>query len=106
MATRMVRRALLAAFCFITSLRAGGRGRNPQHDLSRHSWGVDLHDAMAHFGAAAPYPWQIDPRETVASAERERKWLARCRPIAKEDALGVSRYVYAASGCEFGKLQD
>jgi hypothetical protein len=47
-----------------------------------------------------------DPKEEAASAERERKWVARCRPVLKEDRYGVSRYEYAARGCEFGKTQD
>jgi hypothetical protein len=51
-------------------------------------------------------PWQIDPRETAAAKERERRWLARCRPIARQDQFGVSRYSYAAAGCEFGKVED
>lgn len=106
MATRMVRRALLAAFCIIPSFA-------PAHaDGIRNTTCLVIAGASScttqwrYFGPATPYPWQIDPRETAASAERERKWLARCRPVQKEDRLGVVRYVYAASGCEFGKLQD
>ena len=40
------------------------------------------------------------------AAQRERKWAARCRPVLKEDRYGVSRYEYAAPGCEFGRTQD
>jgi hypothetical protein len=47
-----------------------------------------------------------DPQEEAESAERERKWAARCRPVMKQDRYGVSRYEYAAQGCEFGKTQD
>jgi hypothetical protein len=57
-------------------------------------------------GGGQAYPWQIDARDTAASADRERKWLARCRPVARQDQFGVSRYSYAASGCEFGKTED
>lgn len=37
-------------------------------------------------------------------AERDRKWLARCRPVITQDRYGVGRYQYAASGCEFGVI--
>jgi hypothetical protein len=40
------------------------------------------------------------------SRERERLWVSRCRPALREDALGVSRYVYAAPGCEYGRFRD
>ena len=37
---------------------------------------------------------------------RERKWLARCRPVIRQDRYGVGRYAYARPGCEFGKSED
>jgi len=40
------------------------------------------------------------------AAARERQWVARCRPVLREDRYGVSRYEYAAPGCEFGKTRD
>jgi hypothetical protein len=50
----------------------------------------------------APY----DARDAAEFAERERRWVARCRPIVRQDQYGVSRYLYAAPGCEFGSLHD
>ena len=47
-----------------------------------------------------------DPAEQAAAAERERRWLARCRPTVQQDQFGVGRYRYAAPGCEFGRNQD
>jgi hypothetical protein len=47
-----------------------------------------------------------DPRDAAESAERERKWVARCKPVIKQDRYGVARYEYAAPGCEFGKSED
>jgi hypothetical protein len=47
-----------------------------------------------------------DPRDAAESAERERKWAARCKPEIRQDRFGVSRYRYAAPGCEFGKSED
>ena len=38
--------------------------------------------------------------------ERERKWVERCRPVVRQDAYGVGRYVYAARGCEYGRFDD
>lgn len=43
--------------------------------------------------------------EDVADArERDRAWEARCRPALRQDVYGVSRYVYAAPGCEYGRM--
>jgi hypothetical protein len=39
------------------------------------------------------------------SQERERLWIARCKPRIWQDELGVDRYVYAERGCEFGKYR-
>jgi hypothetical protein len=47
-----------------------------------------------------------DPRLAAEAAERERKWLARCKPVVRQDQYGVGRYVYAAPGCEYGKHED
>jgi hypothetical protein len=43
-------------------------------------------------------------RELAAMQERDRRWEARCRPIVRQDAYGMPRNVYAAPGCEFGRL--
>jgi hypothetical protein len=42
----------------------------------------------------------------IEADARERKWLARCRPVIKQDRYGVGRYAYARPGCEFGKSED
>ncbi len=42
--------------------------------------------------------------EEEASAARDRQWLARCHPAIRQDRYGVSRYHYAAHGCEFGVI--
>jgi len=44
-------------------------------------------------------------RDAAASAEREKLWLARCRPVAEFDRYGVKHYRYAAAGCEFGRYE-
>jgi hypothetical protein len=44
--------------------------------------------------------------EERAAEARDRKWLARCKPVIRQDHYGVSRYIYAAPGCEFGKSED
>lgn len=46
------------------------------------------------------------PEDVAESRERERRWVERCRPQLRPDALGVNRYVYAARGCEYGQYQD
>lgn len=46
------------------------------------------------------------PEDAAESRDRERRWVERCRPQMRPDALGVNRYVYAARGCEYGQYQD
>jgi hypothetical protein len=43
--------------------------------------------------------------EKARAAERDHKWLSRCRPVIQQDAYGVPRYHYAAVGCEFGVIE-
>jgi hypothetical protein len=40
--------------------------------------------------------------QKAALKERDRKWLAHCRPVVERDDFGVARYHYAAPGCEYG----
>ena len=44
-------------------------------------------------------------REIAEADERDRRWVARCRPIARHDAYGVKHYQYAAAGCEYGRYE-
>ena len=44
--------------------------------------------------------------EIAESRERDRRWVARCRPYLRQDQYGVSRYHYAARGCEYGKYEE
>jgi len=37
---------------------------------------------------------------------RDRRWLARCRPVIEYDHYGVARYHYSVPGCEFGVDAD
>ncbi len=59
--------------------------------------------------ATDPYirkvPEPADDAERQRSAERERRWEARCRPTIAQDRFGVPRYLYAARGCEFGVIE-
>jgi hypothetical protein len=60
-------------------------------------------------GESDPYVRHVPPpasdKESAESAERDRLWVARCRPVVRQDAYGVGRYYYAAPGCEFGKYE-
>lgn len=51
-------------------------------------------------------PEPFGDAEKAEMAARDRQWLARCRPIIEHDSYGVSRYRYAARGCEFGAGVD
>ena len=109
MATRMVRQAFPAAFAFIMAFAPAppAFADGVRNTTCLQTGGAVSCTTQWRHGTGSQYlPWLIDARETAASAERERKWLARCRPVAREDQLGISRYRYAAPGCEFGKIED
>jgi len=59
--------------------------------------------------AGDPYIRAVPQPDTEAdkarAAERDHKWLARCRPIVAPDRYGVPRYHYAAPGCDFGVIE-
>jgi hypothetical protein len=66
---------------------------------------------VARWGEAGdPYirgvPGPRNAQEEAEFVERDRKWVARCRPVIRQDQYGVGRYYYAAPGCEFGRIQD
>jgi hypothetical protein len=46
-----------------------------------------------------PEPGEEEKKSRMA---RDRRWLARCRPVVEYDYYGVVRYHYSAPGCEFG----
>jgi hypothetical protein len=50
----------------------------------------------------APEP--ASDEERSAADLRDKRWFARCRPLVQQDKYGVPRYVYAAEGCEYGRL--
>jgi hypothetical protein len=59
-------------------------------------------------GVGNPHVIEVTPRseeEIAESKERERQWRARCQPTLRQDQYGVSRYVYAGRGCEFGRYE-
>ena len=65
---------------------------------------------VARWGEAGdPYvrmvPPPADDTERTRSAERDRKWEQRCRPVIMQDRYGVARYQYAAAGCDFGVIE-
>jgi hypothetical protein len=57
-----------------------------------------------------PYIRQVPGPHTAEEQARydarDRKWVARCRPVVRQDQYGVARYHYAAPGCEFGVIGD
>jgi hypothetical protein len=59
-------------------------------------------------GAANPHirtvPLARSEQQSAAIRRRVERWQARCRPVVRQDAYGVERYRYAASGCDFGRV--
>lgn len=67
-------------------------------------------NCVARWGDAGdPYirkvPEPADDAERARSAQRDKKWEARCRPVIMQDRYGVPRYQYAERGCEFGVIE-
>ena len=58
------------------------------------------------FSQIVKLPGPRDEVEAAASAERDRLWLARCKPVSRVDPYGVRRFFYTARGCEFGQYED
>ncbi len=68
-------------------------------------------NCVARWGPAGdPYirlvPQPTDSADSALAKERDRAWVKRCRPTIRPDRYGVSRYYYAAPGCEFGIAAD
>jgi hypothetical protein len=104
-ATGVVALVLLAAP--ITSAQAGGiRTTN-----CVGAWWWWNSACTTQWGEATdPYvrtvPAARNQAEDSELAERDRKWVARCRPVLRPDQNGVERYHYAAPGCEYGKISE
>jgi hypothetical protein len=49
-------------------------------------------------------PQPASDEERARAEARDKRWVARCNPRIVQDKFGVPRYVYAAAGCEYGKL--
>ena len=67
-------------------------------------------NCVARWGEAGdPYvrkvPEPADDAERARSAQRDKKWEARCQPVIAQDRYGVPRYQYVARGCEFGVIE-
>jgi hypothetical protein len=50
-------------------------------------------------------PQPENEADKARAAERDHKWLQRCRPVVAQDRYGVPRYRYAAPGCDFGVIE-
>jgi hypothetical protein len=84
--------------------------------MPAHAQGVIVGGCAGRWGAFScvtrwgiaedPYvrsvPQPLSEAEQARAMARDHKWLNRCKPSVAEDRYGVSRYIYAAPGCEFG----
>jgi len=94
--------AIILSVTAATSAGAGGVG-----DISCLGTAPKSFDCAGRWDMAPGDPnirLVPDPAEAQKAAlkERDRKWLAHCRPVVERDAFGVARYRYSAPGCEFG----
>jgi hypothetical protein len=49
-------------------------------------------------------PQALSAEEGARADARDKRWVERCSPRIRQDDFGVPRYVYAARGCEYGRL--
>ena len=49
-------------------------------------------------------PQPTSAEERARADARDKRWVERCSPRIRQDEFGVPRYVYAARGCEYGRL--
>jgi hypothetical protein len=93
--------AMLLSVVTVTSARAGS-----VINLSCVGAGSGLNCVAQVATAGDPYirvvPEALGEVQKAQVAARDRKWVARCHPVAERDAYGVARYHYSAPGCEFG----
>lgn len=75
--------------------------------------GSGVHTGGYGYSGGFPLPWGAGDVTKIIRAPdrfdpaRDANWVARCKPTIKADRYGVSRYSYAAKGCEWGYgLQD
>ena len=71
--------------------------------------GAGAFNCVLRIGPAGdPYirtvPQPQNEADKARQAERDHRWVERCRPVVAQDRFGVPRYHYAAPGCEFGVL--
>ena len=105
---RPIAGALMVLALLGASVTSAGAGGVVSGSCVRSAGSVSC---AARWGAAGdPYIRGVagprNAQEEADTAERERKWMARCRPIVQQDQFGVGRYYYAAPGCEVGRIQD
>lgn len=49
--------------------------------------------------------FEMTEQERKEAIARDRKWIAFCKPAIVTDRYGVSRYLYAKQGCEYGRSE-
>jgi hypothetical protein len=105
--------AALVAAIALTIMAAGASRASADTSVSTESctdtW--TSYSCVTRWGPATdPFvrivPQPRDDEERTRATERDRKWFDRCHPIIRADRYGVSRYHYAAAGCEFGVGRD
>jgi hypothetical protein len=98
---RQIGLAIVISASVIPSARAGGIGDLSCLGMAKSFSCAGRWDMAPGDPYVRPVP---EPSEAQKAAlrERDRKWLAHCRPVVERDPFGVARYRYAVPGCEFG----
>lgn len=101
--------AVLSA-AFVSGLPAGARAQSGGFTCTSSAGILSCAGSIGRGRGSFPQIIHLQPADAQAeerrSAERYRKWLARCQPEFRQDRYGVSRARYVASGCDFGKTED
>ncbi len=104
------RMALALPLALVMSFAPGLVRAGPATSTTSCVGGYDAFSCTTIWGQAGdPYirtlPGPVSAQGQAELMERDRKWVARCHPVIRQDRYGVSHYQYAAPGCEFGVIE-
>lgn len=110
MSLSLRRRALLVAAVLLAAPTGAAQAQSALFGCVGS--GTSLSCAGRLNGGVGDFPQIIHVREPYTDREmaeasaRDRKWLARCEPIVRQDRNGVRRYLYKAPDCDVGRYED
>ena len=112
MSRRFSLSAWLAALALLVLSMMSAPARSQPEGISAFNcYGTRNMESCVHTQRKGPFnphlisvPGPQADEDRAAAEARDRRWVARCRPLIRQDRYGMPRYSYSAPGCEFGRL--